>query len=324
MHLSFLQGKLYCVAFVLCCSFLTQAQSYKQPGFSQQVSVITENDRYLMQGRDRYYTNGLMFNYLKVGRTKNKAIIKQLHQFEIGQKLFTPFSRKIYDSTQIDRPVTGYLYGKYTQSNFKDRNQLLQWSVSVGAVGNASLGQQMQNTFHKIINVNSSWWGWIWSYQLKSAVGVNVHGLYAKGLLNNQTSFIQLTPVSQAIAGMDYANISQGLLIQLGKFNPLSQSTYWNASVDDEQTPKTELFFYYHPELMVQFYNATVQGGMLIDDKGPIVSSIEPLVLTHKLGAAYAISRYTLKLEMIFQGKEARSQKFAHNYGGIHVGYRFN
>jgi lipid A 3-O-deacylase len=318
-----LSTRIISILFFLVVSFTSRSQSYNQPGFSQQLSVITENDRYLMQGRDRYYTNGLMFNYTRTGHAKNDAIMKRLHQYELGQKLFTPYSRKIYDASQIDRPVTGYLYGKYTQSNFKEGNQLLQWGASIGAVGKASLGQGMQDVFHKIISVNSDWWGWIWGYQLKSAVGVNLHGLYAKGLLNEQSSFIQLTPVSQAIAGMDYSNISQGLLIQLGKFNPLYQSTYWNASVDDEQTPKTELFFYYHPEIAYQFYNATVQGGMFLKDKGPLVSEIEPWILKHQLGAAFAISRYTIKLEMILQGKEARSQHFTHNYGGIHFGYRF-
>ncbi|MBP6687314.1 MAG: lipid A deacylase LpxR family protein [Lacibacter sp.] len=324
MHQLILLARITCIFFVCSVSFSAQAQSYNQPGFSQQLSVITENDRYLMQGRDRYYTNGLMINYQRTGNSKNQSTIKQVHQYELGQKLFTPFSRKIYDASQIDRPVTGYLYGKYTQSNFKEHNQLVQWSASIGAIGKASLGQGMQNMFHKIISVNSDWWGWIWGYQLKSAAGINLHGLYAKGLLNDQTSFVQITPVSQAIAGMIYTNISQGLLIQLGKFNPLHQSSYWNASVDDEQTPGTELFFYYHPELMYQFYNATVQGGMFLKDKGPIVSEIEPWAVKHQIGAAFAISRYTLKLEMILQGKEARSQHFTHNYGGIHLGYRFN
>jgi lipid A 3-O-deacylase len=324
MYQSLSPARAIAALFCLTVSFSSTSQSYNQPGFSKQLSVVTENDRYLMQGRDRYYTNGVFFNYTRVGHAANGEVAKRVHHYEVGQKLFTPYSRKIYDSSQIDRPVTGYLYGKYTQLNFKEGNQLLQWGVSVGAVGKASLGQQMQNSFHKVISVNSDWWGWIWGYQLKSAVGVNLHGLYAKGLLNEQSSFIQLTPVSQAVAGMDYSNISQGFLIQVGKFNPLHQSTYWNATVDNEQTPKTELFFYYHPEIAYQFYNATVQGGLFLKDKGPLVSEIESWIVKHQFGAAFAISRYTIKLEMILQGKEARSQRFTHDYGGIHFGYRVN
>lgn len=221
---------------VLCLFITSYSQGQSSRYFSQQLSLITENDRYLMQGRDGYYTNGLMFQYLRTGKARNQRVLKRVQQFELGQKLFSAYSRKIYDSTQIDRPITGYIYGKYTRNDFKENDQLLQWSASVGAIGKASLGEDMQNTFHKIITVNSNWWGWVWSYQLKTAVGVNLHGLYAKGLLQNSpvahgSSFVQLTTVSQAVLGTDFTNISQGLLLQLGKINPMHTTTYWNASV---------------------------------------------------------------------------------------------
>ncbi len=61
-------------------------------------------------------------------------------------------------------------------------NQFFQWGVSAGTIGKASLGKEMQNSFHRLINVNRSW-GWIWDYQLKTEPGVNLHGLYAKELL---------------------------------------------------------------------------------------------------------------------------------------------
>ena len=39
------------------------AQAGNSKNFSKQFSLITENDRYLLQGNDRYYTNGIMLNY---------------------------------------------------------------------------------------------------------------------------------------------------------------------------------------------------------------------------------------------------------------------
>lgn len=313
---------------VLCLFIVSYSQGQSTKSFSQQLSLITENDRYLMQGRDGYYTNGLMFQYLRTGKAPNQRVLKRVHQFELGQKLFSAYSRKIYDSTQIDRPITGYIYGKYTRSDFKENDQLLQWSASAGAIGKASLGEDMQNTFHKIITVNSNWWGWVWNYQLKTAVGVNLHGLYAKGLLQNSavahgSSLVQLTTVSQAVLGTDFTNISQGMLLQLGKINPMHTGTYWNASVDAEETSAMELFFYYHPELMYQFYNSTIQGGLYLKDKGPITSSIEPWVLKQQLGIGFAAKRYNVKLELVFQSREAKSQRHTHSYGGLHVGWRF-
>ena len=315
-----------CFFISLLLSFSSFSQTAGNKHFSQQLTVVTENDRYLMQGRDRYYSNGLIFKYSRLHDAKNPSILKQVDQYEVGQKLFTPYSRKIYDVAQIDRPVTGYLYLKYSQSRFLVNNQLLELGVSVGTIGKASLGEAMQNSFHKLIGVSSSTWGWIWDYQLKSEPGINLHGHYAVGLLEVNSSLFQLTPVSQATLGTSFTNASQGLLIQFGKFNPLSESAYWNASVQGNhatQTGNSELFFYYNPEVSVHLYNATVQGGLFRKDKGPILSSLKPVMVVHQVGGMFTLSRYILKMELVIQSKEARSQRFNHNYGSIRVSYLF-
>jgi lipid A 3-O-deacylase len=316
------------VCFFVC--LFSFSVSYAQPGepksFSQQLSLTNDNDRYLFQGKDGYYTNGLAINYTRVKKNK-KSNNKQVNDFEIGQKLYTPYSRKIYVPSQIDRPVTGYLYGKFTRSNFLKSNQLWQWGISVGTIGKASQGRALQNMFHKIINVNSDWWGWIWEYELKSEPGLNLHSRYAIGLLDEKSTLLQITPVTQATLGSNFTNISQGLLFQFGKLNLLSQSSYWNATVQHKeltQSNKTEVFFYYHPEIMYQLYNATVQGGMFRKDKGPITCSIEAFVVTHQLGALLSVNRYTLKIETTFRSKEASSQRFNQKYGSVHVAYRFS
>lgn len=297
----------------------------KTNSFSKQLTVSTENDRYLLQGKDGYYTNGLLINYSKVHVAKNINSLKQVDQYEIGQKMYTPYSRKILMPSQIDRPITGYLYAKFTRSNFVQHNQLWQWGASVGAIGKASLGEAVQNTFHRLIHVDSDKWGWIWNYQLNSEVGLNLHGSYARGLLQNKPSHLQITPVTRATLGTIFTNLSQGVLFQLGKFNSLHQNAYWNASVEDknESTP-SELFFYYYPELMYQAYNATVQGGLLRKDKGPITAAIEPFIFTNQFGGVYAWNRYTIKLEVTFQSREASSQDFTHWYSGMHGSYRFH
>ena len=303
------------------------AQAGNSKNFSKQLSLITENDRYLLQGNDRYYTNGIMLNYSLIKHSEKPQLLKRVIKFEVGQKLYTPYSRKIYTSRRIDRPITGYLYGKYSQSNFKKYNQLIEWGVSLGTIGKAALGEGMQDIFHKIIHVNSDWYGWIWDYQLNTEPGINLHGQYAIGLLRNVVPFMQVTPVIKGTLGTSFTNINQGILFQIGKINLLHQSSYWNASAEEASSRDgagMELYFYYYPELTYQFYNATVQGGYFRKDKGPYISDLEDLVLAHQFGTAFAMSRCTVRLEVTIQSKESKSQRFTHDYGGIHLGYRFN
>lgn len=320
-------NKISCLVIFLLLSFSSRGQENGTRSFSKQLSVLTDNDYYLLQGKDGYYTNGLILNYSRIHASKKPAIIKQVNQYEAGQKLYTPFSRKITTTSEIDRPITGYLYGKFSQSDFLKNNQLFQWSISVGTIGKAALGEQMQNTFHKLINVNSSYWGWIWDYQLKSEPGINLEGRYAKGLMPDETSGIQITPVSQVTLGTTFTNFKQGILLQLGKLNAFHESAFWNASVQEKNVSKTnklEIFFYYYPRLMYQLYDATIQGGLFRKDKGPFTSRLKPLVFTQQLGGVFTFERYILRLDITFESKEAASQHLNHAYGGIQVSYRFN
>jgi hypothetical protein len=292
--------------------------------YSRQLSVTSENDRYLFQGKDGYYTNGLLLNYTKALPIKNGR--KRLNSFELGQKMFLPYSRKIFLPSQIDRPVTGYLYFRFTRMLAASPNELWQWGASVDAIGDASLARSVQNTFHNWININSGMWGWVWNYQLKSSVGANLHGTFAKGLIKQDAaSLFQVVPVTTATIGTSFTNISQGVILQVGSLRPLQRSAFWNAAVqatDEAAHTKSEWFIYYYPNLHYQVFNSTVQGSLLRRDRGPITSAAEPFVWTHQAGVLFSADRYYVKLAANVQTKEARSQQSSQRYGSVQVGYR--
>lgn len=319
-----IQLKFISIIFFLFFFFSSEAQH--SISYSKQLSITTENDFYLLQGKDAYYTNGIIINYSKIHHSDKAKFIKQTDQYEIGQKIFTAFSRKIYNVSEIDRPIAGYLYAKFLRTSFLTHDRFFQWGISVGTIGKAALGKQMQNGFHKLIDVDPGIWGWIWDYQLKTEPGINLHGLYAKGLIDDKKTFFQLTPVTNITLGTSFTNISQSVFFQLGQLKPPGESAYWNASVEEKGVraiKKTELFLYYLPGLKYQLYNATIQGGLFRKDKGPITSTVKPLVFTQQLGALCSLDRYTLRLGIVFESKEARSQHFNHTYASIQGSYRF-
>lgn len=289
---------------------------------AHQLSVVTENDYYVGQGTDRYYSNGFLLQFTRAGKSKHASIVKRVHKYEVGQKMFTP-PRKIKSANEIDRPITGYLYGQYTSSYFTKKEAMIQWSASIGLIGEASLAEGLQNMVHELLTIDTEKWKWEWDYQLNSGVGFNVQGIYAKGWLKKWLKYAELTTVSQVALGTDFSHVAQGAVIQIGKFNEMSRGTYWNASVDRNEAPGYEVFFYYHPELMLQIYNSTIQGAVYLKDKGPITDGVNLLVMRHQMGVAMAYRRYSLRLEVVFQGREAKKQIDAHSYGGIHLAYRF-
>jgi|GEM_PF-150784 len=287
-----------------------------------QISVVTENDYYLGQGTDRYYSNGFLLQFIRAGRSRHESIVKRVHKYEVGQKMFTA-PRKIERVEDIDRPITGYLYGQYTSSYFRKKEALIQWSASIGLIGEASGAEGIQNIVHDLLTIDIERWNWVWDYQLNSGVGFNIQGVYAKGWLKKWLKYAELTTVSQVSLGTDFTNVTQGALIQIGKFNSMSQGTYWNASVDRNNAPGLEIFVYYHPEVMLQVYNSTIQGAVYLKDKGPITDAVNLIVMKHQVGVAFAYRRSSVRFEAIFQDREAKKQRYTHYYGGIHLAYRF-
>ena len=322
--------------FIGCIS--TYAQSIKSKPLQNQVSITLENDYFVFKNTDRYYTSGIFASYDKAMKPKKSTVLNKTFKIEVGQMIFKQFTRKVWPTVLvsnaypggigvIDRPITGYLFGKYSQQIFYKKQIMLQWGASVGTIGPMSLGRQVQSGFHKTSGVGN-WWDWVWDYQLRSEVGVNLHSKFAFSIFKNKReSILQVTPITQATLGTTFTDASQSLFLQIGKTNAMHQSGFWNSRIAEKATTKpihkNEIFFYYLPTAKYQMYNATVQGGYFLNDKGPIVSDIKPWVISHKLGAMFANDKYSFDASVVYLSKEAETQFNDHAYGSIRFAYRF-
>jgi hypothetical protein len=250
--------------------------------------------------------------------------------------IYTAYSRKILPAgqsnipggiSQIDRPIAGYLFGKISSSTFYHDRRLLTLGISVGTIGDNSLGKEVQEFWHKMIGVKD-YWNWVWDYQVKNEVGANVHGTFANAIIDpKQQSLFQVTPITQATLGTTFTNLSQSVLLQFGKLRPMSSSSYWHSKLQlsgaSADNKNMELFFYYRPEVKYQLYNATIQGGMFRSDKGPLVSEPQPFVFLHEIGVRFSVPKYCVGYYVTFQSKDAKGQFYRQSYASVFVAYRF-
>src|SRR6478609_7005245 len=154
--------------FLLSCSLSTLmagAQNVSQETYAKEISFTTENDAYLFQHKDAYYTNGVFFAIRSAQEKKGKKLIQGL---ELGQMIFTPLIRKTEGPADIDRPYCGYLFLQYNQTRFTSKRSVLQLKISIGEVGNASWGEGLQNSYHKLLGYGR-FSGW--QYQVQNAFG---------------------------------------------------------------------------------------------------------------------------------------------------------
>lgn len=297
-------------------------RSYRS--FTKEISVITDNDNYLIQKRDGYYTNGFNFSFQHLVQPKNARTQKVMMRYELGQMIFNPYKYSITQPEQMDRPFAGYLYLKATRSRFFAKGNNLQYGLAAGVLGPASRAAQVQRSYHKLIHIYEVLG---WDYQVKNELGVNLHAQYTYPVLAPPTreQIVDLNAVAKVNLGNTFTNATAGLLFRIGPMEKSSQSVLWNSRLHSSKPiylHRFELFLFFQPELMVQGYNATLQGGLFRNDKGPVTATPEPLVYQQRIGLAYARGRISAIIADVHRTKEAKSMRRAENYGSVQISYR--
>jgi len=304
----------------VCYTWLNAAHAQNAGLFRKELSFTTENDAYLFQKKDAYYTNGVFLGLTKAG-TYNGG--KLIHSYQAGQMIYTPLSRKVGVLEDIDRPYCGLLFIKYSQTRFHKNGSLFQYSAGISELGPASLGEGLQNSYHKLLGY-SRFNGW--QYQVQNALGVDFGAAYARTLLVD-SAWIKIIPKAQVNLGTTFINASFGIYTVLGSFEKNSNSALWNARVQTAQTVnrrKYELFVYWYPQVIWQGYNGTIEGGLLNKGNGAVLGSTEKWMFQQAIGLCYAGGRWTTHAAWIYQTREAVSQIRAQQYGSLSLSYRMH
>jgi lipid A 3-O-deacylase len=300
--------------------WLAQAQENETDLFRKEWTFTNENDAYQFNKHDAFYTNGLFLKLAVAGTGKKHKIISS---YSIGQMIYTPLIRKTYFPEDIDRPYCGYLFTRYDRTAFLPGEAMLQYSATLGIVGPASLGEAMQNSYHKMFGY-ARFAGW--QYQVRNELGLDLGINYARTIWEDST-WIKLIPSAQLTLGNTFTNGKLGMYTVLGIFEKNGNSALWNARIHDEATDtqkKYELFFYWYPQVILQGYNATVEGGLFNKGAGAQLGETTRWMFQQNWGVCYAEGRWTARFEMVYQDKEAVTQKEAQQYGSLQLSYRIH
>jgi len=309
----------------LCLPFFyTEAQTKT---YKNEFGFRSENDSYLAGGQDRYYTNGLLLNFrtaLDQNKLRNKNLNKMILEFEAGQKIYNPQSGSILNIVNVDRPFAGYLYAGAALNLLYNSENNLKLSLQTGTIGPSALAKEAQELMHDVVGfyeIN----GWQW--QVKNELALNASAEY-NHLINRSTSGkLDFTANSYINIGNTFSGAGAGIMFRTGAINPLYNSASSQSRLS-KNTPNKEVgnefFFYAKPMLHFIAYDATIQGGLFIQDKGPVVFDTKPVVFSQQAGAIYSQNRFTADFSIIFKTKEVESIAKPHQFGSIALYYRFN
>lgn len=304
-------------------------------GFAQdhrnEIGIQTDNDSYLANGSDRYYTNGLFFYFhhaLPVKNTDSTSLQNKILGFELGQKMFNPQTGQIPAPGFVDRPFAGYLYVASTLNLLFKNESNIKLSAQLGIIGPSSLAGVAQTWLHRTFGLYQIIG---WQYQIKNDPELNLSMEYNKLLARGSWADISLS--SYANLGNGFTGAGAGPLLRLGNFNQLfhSESTQSNVIVNNTIKPlhPHELFFYYKPQVNYVAYDATIQGGLFESHNDPnsqeVIGTPENFIFSQQFGAAYTTNRWVYDVYVLVQTRDTKEMVHStHQWAAVKILYRFN
>ena len=300
--------------------------SVHSQSFKNEFGFKSENDSYLAQGSDRYYTNGLFISFRRAtDQTKlRNGLEKKIYELTVGQKIYNPISGYAPNPATQDRPFAGYLYAGGSLSWFKSNETALKVSAELGTVGPSSLAEDGQELLHNTVGFYELAG---WEYQIKDEAAINLSFQYTRLLHRLVDNLADISLEGYANLGTTYNGAGIGVLMRAGNINQLFNTSYLNASIGNNAKTKglvaREAFFYVKPQLNFVAYDATVQGSMFRNNS-PITFDVKPIVFAQQVGFNYSSKRFTADFGVIFKTKEIKSSARAHQWGAISLYYRFD
>lgn len=301
---------------------------------TNEIGIQTDNDSYLLQGSDKYYTDGIFIYFrhaLHVKGGDSSKLQNKILGFEIGQKIFNPQSGSIFENGAdqprlIDRPFAGYLYIGSNLNLLYKNESTLKLSAQLGIIGPSAFGKQVQNFVHDNFGFYHPSG---WEYQVDNNVVLNLSAEYNKLIARGK--YIDVSLAGYANLGNGFSGAGLGPLVRLGSFNQLfhSISTQSTAIQNDDVAPlhKNELFLYYKPQFNYVAYDATIQGGLFTTRSTAseeITLTKEPFIFSQQVGVAFTTRRLTFDIYAIFHSIDVKQMKSSHQWASVTGVYRFN
>jgi len=286
------------------------------------MGIQTDNDGYLGQGQDRYYTAGdfLYFNHALNIRDTNKLANKILG-FELGQKIYTAQSGIVLAPNYVDRPFAGYLYVGSSLNLLYKNERNLRLEAQLGFVGPHAYGKETQDLIHKTFGFYTPDG---WEYQIQNDFELNLSAQY-NSLLFRIDQF-DMTFNSYANLGTGITGAGLGATFRLGALAPLYNSISTTSTVSASAKPRKELFLYYKPILNYVAYDATIQGSMFANNpaRQEVVRTVEPFVLSQQIGGDLVMGHWVIDASAIFQSHTTKEMIKTEQWGSLSFLYRFH
>lgn len=316
----------YCIIILTIFFLFFNSQNIYSQEFLKTKIIETsiENDFLNVIGKrtDRYYSSGMNLTiYYFQNQSKRHLLDNSSLSFRsdtmkryswgITQKIYTP--DKVYEPNHLllDWTYAGTLYVTHAIHSINPKkNTALTSEIWVGILGPASLAEEAQWDFHKLIRVRTAKG---WESEIQTSIILNYNLKIERKLFSN--NFCNLNVNSDATFGTLLNQGGAGLQLRLGKLN-----NYF-----DWAHPNSAFYFTFSSNLNCVLYNTYLQGNLFtppiqtestsLERKLP-ASEINNFYTENSLGVNYISKRISLSYKQVFWSPFTKHTE-RHSYGSV-------
>jgi lipid A 3-O-deacylase len=306
---------------LIAAALTTNAQTH-----SSEIGLQTDNDSYLFQGSDRYYTDGIFLFYRHALKTANNANLQnKVLGLELGQKIYNPQTGNIPSAANVDRPFAGYLYAGASLNLLYKNESNLKLGAQIGVIGPDAAGEGTQKFIHDTFgfySING------WQYQIQNAFQLNLSAEYNRLLTRSDGFDVSVSAYGNLGTGFTGAGV--GPLFRLGKLGQLFNSISTQSTAiakENAKESKGEFFLHYKPQFNYVAYDATIEGGLFSKQQA---SSLEVTVVpnraifSNQVGVSFVNKRWVIDYTATFPTSAVKLQRYSQQWASVTLLYRFN
>lgn len=296
-----------------------------------------ENDIFTLSNEDKYYTNGLQFDYMLLDDSfsphdwilnhvlDRNGYAKSAIRYSVGQKIFTPRDNTQSAAQPTDRPYAGWLYFNFGSDYLVEHNSYYDIGQSidftVGVVGPSAQGEEVQSGFHEWID-SSEPAGW--EHQLQDEPGLMITTSTRWHLTPRLFHGIEydVSPHTVAALGNVYTYVGGGATLRIGSNlvddlgPPNIRPGFPGSSGFGASKKSNAWYFFAGHESRVVLRNIFLDGNTFRDS--PSVDK-ETLVGDFQFGFVYRFEKIRLTFSNVIRTKEFEGQEYQTQFGAIGI-----
>jgi lipid A 3-O-deacylase len=273
---------------------------------------FTKSDEYYSQGITAEFAHPALRKCILSGLLWKPYNSRAKHGLTFNLFGFTPTSIASDSILYGDRPFNANMSLRLFSVQANDaHNQQVASALSIGIMGPAALGYQIQYNIHRWLK-NPLPHGW--QHQVKNDIIINYQVNYEKKLAQAENYFL-LNTAAELRLGTLNNKISGGINFMTGRFNNRFGNT-------EGKKRKAEYYFYGQSRVSFIGYDASMQGGVF-NKKSPYTiaaGDVTRVTFQADAGIIVNVKKLFLSYTQSFLTKEFRTGKY-HRWGGFSVGF---